>query len=289
MKVAGEEERTALHEFPEFQMVGDSRFQEPSGLREYALLLWRKKLTIVVVAALAVGLVLAYSVITTKRYTATAQLLLEPPISQTLVEANFPTSGVTLPDVPDGIQVIQSTSVADIVARTIPNPPSVKATEVGTTDVLQVAATSPNPQTAAQAANAYASSYISFERKQTLDTFVAAEQQIEGKIDTLQLAINNLNNTIRSAPATANLTPDETQLGSLQTQLANLQDQLQNYQFYATNGTGTEAGQVISQASVPTSPSSPKTLEWTVLALIFGIILGIGVVLLVNALSTNRR
>ena len=34
---------------------------------------------------------------------------------------------------------------------------------------------------------------------------------------------------------------------------------------------------------------SPKTLEWTVLALIFGVILGIGVALLVNALEPSRR
>ena len=34
---------------------------------------------------------------------------------------------------------------------------------------------------------------------------------------------------------------------------------------------------------------SPKTVEWTVLALIFGLILGIGVALLVNALAPPRH
>ncbi len=48
----------------------------------------------------------------------------------------------------------------------------------------------------------------------------------------------------------------------------------------------TEVGQVISSATVPTKPVSPKTIEWTVLALIFGVIVGIGVALLVN---TMRR
>ena len=111
---------------------------------------------------------------------------------------------------------------------------------------------------------------------------------MQNKIDTLQLAIANLNAEIRAAPATTNVTPDETQLGDLQGQLTTLQNQLQNYQFYASQGVTTEAGQVISAATAPSKPVSPKTVEWTVLALIFGLILGIGVALLVNALAPPR-
>ena len=62
----------------------------PPGLREYALLLWRKRVTILVVAAICVGATLAYCVLTKPTYQASASVLLEPPISQTLVEANSP-------------------------------------------------------------------------------------------------------------------------------------------------------------------------------------------------------
>ncbi len=79
--------------------------------------------------------------------------------------------------------------------------------------------------------------------------------------------------------------PDETQLGNLESQLVTLQDQLQNYQFYASQGTTQEAGQMISRATASANPVSPKTLEWTILALIFGLILGVGVALLVNAVT----
>ena len=106
-------------------------------------------------------------------------------------------------------------------------------------------------------------------------------------MNTLEYADSNLNSQIRSAPPGVNVTPDETQLGDLQSQLATLQDQLQNYQFYASQGTGQEGGQVISVAAVPSKPASPKTIEWTVLALIFGLVLGIGVALLVNAVSAR--
>jgi uncharacterized protein involved in exopolysaccharide biosynthesis len=261
---------------------------EPSGLREYALLLWRKRVTILVVAAICVGATLAYCILTKPTYQASASVLLEPPISQTLVEASSPAGIAPLPDVPDGIEVIESSAVAQLVAKTLPGAPSVTATQVGTTDVVQVAVRSKDPQAAAVAANTYAKAYISFEQKQTQDTFSSAQSQVQNKIDTLQLAIANLNSQIRSAPATTNVTPDETQLGDLQGQLTTLQNQLQNYQFYASQGVTTEAGQVISTATAPSKPVSPKTVEWTVLALIFGLILGIGVALLVNALAPPR-
>jgi uncharacterized protein involved in exopolysaccharide biosynthesis len=256
---------------------------EPSGLREYAQLLWKKKLTVLVVAAICLGLTLAYCVLVKPTYEATASVLLEPPISQTLIEANSASGVAPLPDVPDGIEVIESASVADLVSKSIPHPPSVTASQVGTTNVVQVSVRSKDPQLATTAANAYARSYIQFEQNQTTDTFASAQAQVQNKIDTVQLAIANLNSQIHGASAATNVTPEETQLGILQNQLTSLQDQAQNYQFYASQGVTTEAGQVISSATVPSKPVSPKTIEWTVLALIFGLILGIGTALLVNA------
>ena len=288
MMMAGEDQQTLLREYPEIPLMDAPGGEEQSGLREYAHLLWRKKVTVIVVAAICVGATLAYCVAVKPTYQATASVLLEPAISQTLIQANFPTGVPTAIDVPDDIEVIESSAVADIVARTDSGAPSVTAAEVGTTDVVQISVRSKDPQAAAAAANAYARAYISYERNQTIGTFTSAEQQLTTKVNTVQLAISNLNSQIRSAPAGVNVTPDETQLGDLESQLANLQDQLQNYQFYASQGTTEEAGQVISSATVPTKPVSPKTVEWTVLALIFGIILGIGVALLVNAVSPTR-
>ena len=260
---------------------------DPSGLREYGQLLWRKKVTIVVVAALCVALTLAYGLLLTPTYEASASVLLEPAISQTLIEANYPTGLSPVPNVPDGIEVIESAAVADLVQKQIPNAPTVTATQVGTTDVVQVTARSTNATLSALAANAYAHAYITLEQKQTSDIFVSAEQQLQAKINTLGVGISNINTQIRTATAGTDVTPLESQLGELQSQLGNLQNQLQNYQFFATQGVSDESGQVISSATPPTKPASPKPVEWTVLALIFGIILGVGVVLLVNALSSE--
>ncbi len=259
-----------------------------SGLREYAQLLWREKVTIAIVTAICVVATLAYCLVVTPTYAGTTSVLLEPAISQTLIEANYPTGVSPVPNVPDGIEVIESSSVADRVRQQIPNAPAVTAAQVGTTDVVQITAKSTSAALAARAANAYAHAYIALEQKQTSDIFVAAEQQLQTKINTVGYAIANLNAQIRGAATGTDLTPLESQLGAFQGQLANLQNQLQNYQFFASQGVSNESGQVISSAAAPTKPSSPKTVEWTVLALIFGIILGIGVVLLVNAVAPEH-
>jgi uncharacterized protein involved in exopolysaccharide biosynthesis len=261
---------------------------EQSGLREYGQLLWREKATIAIVTAICVAVTVAYCLVVTPTYQATASVLLEPAISQTLIEANFPTGLSPVPDVADGIEVIESSSVAEQVLKQIPNAPKVTATQVGTTDVVQVSAKSTNAALAARAANAYAHAYISLEQKQTSDIFVSAEQQLQTKINTVGYAISTLNAQIRASAAGTDLTPLESQLGALQSQQANLENQLQNYQFFASQGVSDESGQVISAATPPTKPASPKTAEWTVLALIFGVILGVGVVLLVNSLSSQR-
>jgi uncharacterized protein involved in exopolysaccharide biosynthesis len=261
---------------------------EPSGLREYGQLLWREKATIAIVTAICVAVTVAYCLVVTPTYQATASVLLEPAISQTLIEANFPTGLSPVPNVADGIEVIESSSVADQVLKQIPNAPKVTASQVGTTDVVQVTAKSTNAALAARSANAYAHAYISLEQKQTSDIFVSAEQQLQTKINTVGYAISTLNAQIRASTAGTDLTPLESQLGALQSQQANLENQLQNYQFFASQGVSDESGQVISAATPPTKPASPKTAEWTVLALIFGVILGVGVVLLVNALSSQR-
>ena len=75
---------------------------EVSGLREYALLLWRKRVTILVVAAICVGATLAYCVLVKPTYEASASVLLEPPISETLVEANSPARSHRSPTCPTG-------------------------------------------------------------------------------------------------------------------------------------------------------------------------------------------
>ena len=265
---------------------------EQSGIAEYARVLWRRKWIIIITTVVAVVGVLGYCVVSTKTYTATATVELLPNVSSLLNQSgssvNPTVSDVNVADV---IQVIESASISSIVAKTIPNPPAASATQVGTvdtTDIVNVSASSSSPQTAAAAANAFANSYINYERGINKSVFTSAAAQLQNKVDTVNIAISNITNQLRSSPAGTNTDSSTVELSDLENQLTTLENELQTDQFYSTQGTNSEVGRVISAATVPTKPSSPKTIEYTVLALIFGLIAGIGLALLVNAISRRR-
>ncbi len=270
---------------PPMEMHGE---QPQSGLREYGRLLWVEKTTIIAITVLCVVASLAYSFLVTPTYQASASVLLEPEISQTLQQATLPSASTPTVNVPDSIEVIESSAVSDLVALKYPDSPGATATQVGTTDVVQVSVRSADRQQAAALANEYAHAYIAYEQKQTLNTFASAENLLQSHINTVELAISLLEKSIASTPTSPSVTGEETQLTGLQQQLASLQDQLENYQFYSSQGGDTEAGQIITPATIPANPASPKTVEWAVLALLFGLILGTGIVLLFNALSETE-
>jgi uncharacterized protein involved in exopolysaccharide biosynthesis len=259
------------------------------GVRKYAELLWRRKIDVILVTLLFVGGTLAYCIETKAVYQASSHLLLEPNISTTLLQAANTNVGTSTIDVPTDIQVIESSDVAYLVRLYIPNAPFITATQIGTTDVVNVTATSQDPKYAAKLANAYAFAYIHLEQYQTLATFTAAEQSLQKRADTAQLAVQNLDSEIRSAAATTNITGLNTQLTALQNQLNVLLTQLANFEFFASQGGVTNAGQIISQATVPTNEVSPGTIEVTILAGLLGIVLGVGLVLLGEAFRSKVR
>lgn len=261
---------------------------ERSGIAEYGRILWDRKWIIIIVFVIGVGGVLGYCVLAGKTYTAEATVLLEPPVSSLFSAQTANNATTALVNVQDVIQVMQSSSVSNIVAKTIPNPPSVSVAQVGTlatTDVVTVSASAGSPHTAAAAANAYANAYINFERGINKGVFTSAANQVSNKLQTVQLAISNLDDAIRSTPAGVSQTAEEVQLGDLENQQTSLENQLQEYQFAATQGTDTEVGRVISAATPPSSASSPHTVEYVIIAAIISLIVGIGLALLVNAIN----
>lgn len=256
---------------------------QSTGLRDYVAFLRRRGLIIIVVAVLCVGICLAYCALTTPKYTASATVLLTPTLSPTLIEANG-AYNTQLVDVPSDIQVIESAAVARVAARHIQNLPPVKATQVGTTDVVNVSVESTHPAAAAAAATAYAKAYISFEQAQTLNTLTGATSLLERHIATLHIATVDVQNQIAAAGSSPSVATLEAQLAGYNAEATALENQLANYQFYSSNGAVT-SGQVISAASIPTKASSPKVISWSIIALVIGLVLGLGLALLVENLA----
>ena len=262
---------------------------DETRLREYALQLWARKIVVVIVFLVAVGGTLGYCVVTKAKYSGTSEMLLTPTLSPTLLEANGGFTQNQVVDVPSDSQIIESAELRSDVSKTVPNAPTSTVTQVGTTDVVQISVSATDAHVAANAANQYAKSYIAYEQQQTLKTLAGGTNLLEKHIATLQVAISNLNNEIAGAKTAGAAAGFQSQLNILNQENATLNQELANYQFFSNNGGGTESGQIIGYATVPTKPSSPKTVEWTVIAAIVGIILGVGAAMLVDSLSDKSK
>jgi succinoglycan biosynthesis transport protein ExoP len=249
-------------------------------LRDYGQILNRRKWTIIIILVVAVGLAVTYDSVSTKKYTAVAQLQITPQLSQTVQQAQNSAAVSPLIDVPTAIQVIQSNSVALAVQKTVPNAPSVVAKEVQLTAVVTVSVTATTAKLAVKAANAYANAYISQQTTQTVSALNNAEGIIQNHIQDLATQIQNLQQQIAGLGnnQAAQQVSLQTQLSAQQTLQSNYQSQLSQYQFAAQLVTG--GGQIIGVATLPTKPSSPKPTTDIILGVIIGLVIGIGIALL---------
>jgi non-specific protein-tyrosine kinase len=258
------------------------------SLQDYVRILRQRKWVVVLLAALAVLASIGYCKLQKPQYTGTAAVLLTPQLSTTILQATNPSasSSTNTVDVPTDTQVIESASVKNKAAQTVRNPPKVAVAEVGTTNVVRVTTTSFDPKVAAAAANAYAHAYLAVQQSQSVAALDSASKLVSNQIATVSSRITQLDKAIAVATGTSAIAL-ESQLASLEGQLSTYDQELAQYNFYASLNTG--GGQIITPAVVPTSPSSPKTLEDAIIAAFLGLLIGVGVVLLLEYFDDRVR
>ncbi len=150
---------------------------------------------------------------------------------------------------------------------------NVTSAEQGQTDVISVTATNSDPAQAARVANAYATEFVNYETFLALKALTTAELQLQLQINTIE----------QELPATTG----SPQGDALANQLAVLKEQ---YAQYQVDGAGTTGGvTVISSASVPKAPSSPKKLKIALIGLAVGLLVGLGAAFTAESLDDAIR
>ena len=233
---------------------------EPT-LRGYLHVVRRGRWWVAAFSLVGLGIGLALSLTATKQYTATAQLLVQS-VGNVSTDTGSSQTLVTSADVQTELQLVTSAQVQSQVRSKLGSVPGISATEVGQTDVIAVTAVSPEPARAAQIANAYARAFVSWSTATTISNLAVAENQLTRQIGAIGKEIDKL-----PSRSTA-------QLAALSNQQAVLKGQLAQLQVAgATASTGLE---LVTPATVPGSPSSPKPTQNALLGLLAGVILGIG-------------
>ncbi len=237
----------------------------------YALRALRRRLPLFLLCVLLVpAAAVLVSVVQTKQYTATATLYFRNPQFDQMIFGSALTQPQPDPTVDQAtdLGLVSLPHVAALTAARLHMTEKQVESDVsesnsGQSNLAMIQATASSPEFAATLATTYASEYISFRRNADRTVISSAELPLERQIGTLPPALRNggLGQSLQQRLGQLRV------LGSLQTGNAEL----------------------AQPAEIPRGPSSPKPARNGALGLFFGILIGIGLVLVAEALDRRLR
>lgn len=259
-------------------------------LRGYARVLWRHKLLITLAVALVVGGAMAFTLTRTPIYRASAKLLVQPSLTESLFDRTLGFRPDAARALRNEILVLRSKPVTAAVAGVLGTAPGVDATASTDTDVITISADSADPERAAEVANTYARAYIEVRLNQTVSELLAATGEIEATIDELDTLITQIEARIAAAPLAEQAARREQarpELASLTEQQALFRQKVRELSVDTALKTG--GAQLVTEATAPGVPVSPRPIQNAGLAAVVGLVLGIGLALMREFLDDSIK
>ncbi|MGH9231080.1 MAG: polysaccharide biosynthesis tyrosine autokinase [Acidimicrobiales bacterium] len=271
-------------------------------LRDYLQVLSRRKGVIALSFLVVVGIAVVASYLQTPRYAANAKLLLRPRGAATVFgQPSAQSNANSERALQTEIEVLEAEPVRDLVREKLGSAPSVQVGPVGQTDLITIRAESTDARRAAMVANAYANAYIEFRRKQAVDEFAAASEELQTKITDLNRQLENLGAQLAAAPACTNpaTTPEacsqranveqtvNARRTTLLSQLGLFQQRLD--QLQVDSGLASGNVQLVTPASAPSEPFAPTPVRNAVLGAVLGLMLGVGLAFLREYLDDSVK
>ncbi len=232
-------------------------------LTDYAGVLRRRWWLIVVFAVIGILGSIGYYAKAHKVYVATASVYVTATSSTANQVANGRTSSAVNLDTE--AQVVKSATVAQAAAKLMHSPAPlqklidrVSVTVPANSQVLQISCEAGTADGSATCAQSFAQAFLNYSTTSTTSAANSQISSLQSRISALESAAAKLSVEVASLPSNSSqrataqqqLTSDQSQLNSLNSQVANLTAQLAN----------PSGGSIISSATPPSSPSSPRKL-----------------------------
>lgn len=263
-------------------------------LRDYWRVLMRRKF-VVIVGMLAVAIpAVTLSLAQTPIYQAEAQMIVQSLPGDSVFGSAY--LGYIDPDrvVQNEIQVLESEVVSQRLMTNLgldTEPPGVTGAAVGSTDVIAVRVQSGDPPTAQALADAYVEAYIDTKREQSVGGLIQAAGELQARTTELQAQIEALDDRIASdteaGASDAEVRTLNDQRRVLVDQQALFKQRLDQLQVDAALTSGN--AQLVRQASEPETPIEPNPQRTGLLALVVGLMLGIGAAFLIDFIDDSVR
>lgn len=262
--------------------------EEPRAqLREYLSILWVRKWSIIIVTLIVVGAAMAFSARQTPMYVSESQFLVKP------ASITGDASAKSTPNMETEKELLSSTQVAGIAAeraetdadpRALLNHLEVEV--IAGTEILVIRYESPSPAEAQRLANEFARGYAEFRRRELLSELDAASKTLENKIADLNVDLQNALEEVEGQPVgSSERVGSEAEANAIQSRIAAYEGELGEL----VNKSDIQVGDLIQSAFLPRSPVSPDYLRTGILALLAGLLLGIGIAFLRERLDDRLR
>jgi polysaccharide biosynthesis transport protein len=273
--------------------------QSPSLLRSYLEVLRRRARAIAAVTAILTLGAVGVSLLQDPVYRATASVLLQPKVSETLGTAQVtePAAGVDNTE----LEVMRSELVREPVEDELGYEPDISLRGVEGTKVVRVAAEAPAARRAARDANAYARVYVRERRDSLIEELNGAIATLNERLEDAQAEVRAADAPLReleaqiataSAAEASALERERDELAaqidatvaSTRARATAYQDQIDQLQV-TSSLTVTGGAQVIAEAEVPDEPVSPVPIRNAGIGLGVGLVLGIALAFLLDQLD----
>lgn len=260
-------------------------------LRDYVGIVWRRKWIIVacvVVAGLAAGL---WSAMQTPMYRAGTDVLITQPASianLTGSARNTPVSAAA------DVRLAQGAAVQAATRAVIGSEPQLRVSSSSDGSALTFSAVSSDATRSAEAADAYAQAFIDERIASQLAEYEATSAvvqqrlaEVNAEMATIETErVDALYGVVDQGERTRINSEIQSRLDPLETRKQRYEDLLDTLATSAGLAQGGSA-QVIDPAQVPAAPFSPMTVRYVGLAVILGLIAGLGLAFLREYLDTT--
>jgi capsular exopolysaccharide synthesis family protein len=244
------------------------------SLQDYLAVLRRQRWIVLATVVVVVVAALAVSLTQTPVYEAETEVVVEPvrrTQDVTLEELLLPQNDVVQTE----RLVVTSRPVAERVAASLGLPDArtalddVRVETVADTRVVRIVAANTDPAAAVSVADAFATAYLDYRRDDAVEGLLAARANLESRAADLRATIADLDEDDDS---------DVAERDALLAQLAQIAAQLG--ELGESTGTVTGGGSVLTPAELPGSPVSPQPVRTGALAVVLGLLLGVGLAFL---------
>jgi len=250
-----------------------NRGGRPLEPKDYLTILRRRWVVIALVTAIVLGVALYHEGRLSKVYEASGSFVV-----------GAGASGVS--DAATEAKIAESSAVHAFALKSAPKSGTVTASVDPGDAVVTVTAESGVPQEAANTVNAHLTAYLDYTRQTQSDKFTAAQAALAPAIAALQKQIDDLAPAIL-AQQFDRTSPAAEQRQTLIAQQQALKDKIQSLQVDTT--LAGQSATIVSTATAPSSPSSPKPLQDGLIALGAGLLLGIALAFILELLDDSIK